>query len=299
MNSFDLHMHSCYSNDGELTPQELLTLAQQAKLTTIALSDHNTPKGIDEMCALGKQVGIHVIPAMEFDTLFEGLEVHVLGYGLDTTKPYFQQLYDTLQVRKKAIHQQRIEKIAEVYNLDIDAKALLANVQNTRNPFPEVIHHIMEAYPDKEEFKDYQPGGKRCDPQPVNLYWDKCSAGKPCHVPIDYPSTQETIQRIQEAGGLAILAHPWKNFYQREDRLARILEAGMDGIEAYSNYHEPKHNAYYDAYCEQHNIIMTCGSDFHGKMKPSIRMGEYGYTMDDGERHLQAFLAALDKAKQR
>ena len=43
MNSFDLHMHSCYSNDGEFTPQELIHMAEEAHLTTIALSDHPSP----------------------------------------------------------------------------------------------------------------------------------------------------------------------------------------------------------------------------------------------------------------
>ena len=38
---------------------------------------------------------------------------------------------------------------------------------------------------------------------------------------------------------------------------------------------------------------MTCGSDFHGKMKPKIRMGEYGYEKEDGEELLQAFLKRL------
>lgn len=71
MNSFDLHMHSCYSNDGEFTPQELIHMADEAHLTTIALSDHNTPKGIADMVRLGEAKGIRVIPAMEFDTLFE------------------------------------------------------------------------------------------------------------------------------------------------------------------------------------------------------------------------------------
>ena len=93
MNSFDLHMHSCYSNDGEFTPQELIHMADAAHLTTIALSDHNTPKGIADMVRLGEAKGIRVIPAMEFDTLFEELEVHVLGYGIDYEQPYFQSLF--------------------------------------------------------------------------------------------------------------------------------------------------------------------------------------------------------------
>ena len=60
------------------------------------------------------------------------------------------------------------------------------------------------------------------------------------------------------------------NFYQKEERLQKALDEGIDGIEAYSNYHEAKHNRYYDTYCRRHGVLMTCGSDFHGKMKPKF-----------------------------
>ena len=294
MNSFDLHMHSCYSNDGEFTPQELIHMADAAHLTTIALSDHNTPKGIAEMVRLAEAKGIRVIPAMEFDTLFEELEVHVLGYGIDYEQPYFQSLFNALSERKKAVQIKRVEKIREVFDLDIDPAALLQQYAG-KNPFPSIVHHIMEQYKDKEEFADYQPGGRRCEPQPVNFYWDMCSAGKPCYVRVEYPSLKDTVQRIHDAGGIAVLAHPWLNFYQKEERLQKALDEGIDGIEAYSNYHEAKHNRYYDTYCRRHGVLMTCGSDFHGKMKPKIRMGEYGYEKDDGEDILQAFLKRLAK----
>lgn len=294
MNSFDLHMHSCYSNDGEFTPQELIHMAEEAHLTTIALSDHNTPKGIAEMVRLAEAKGIRVIPAMEFDTLFEELEVHVLGYGIDYEQPYFQSLFNALSERKKAVQIKRVEKIREVFDLDIDPAALLQQYAG-KNPFPSIVHHIMEQYKDKEEFADYQPGGRRCEPQPVNFYWDMCSAGKPCYVRVEYPSLKDTVQHIHDAGGIAVLAHPWLNFYQKEERLQRALDEGIDGIEAYSNYHEAKHNRYYDAYCREHGVLMTCGSDFHGKMKPKIRMGEYGYEKDDGEEILHTFLKRLEK----
>ena len=74
----------------------------------------------------------------------------------------------------------------------------------------------------------------------------------------------------------AVLAHPFKNFYQKEDFLQEALDAGIDGIEVYSNYHEEKHIEYYKEFAIKNNLIITCGSDFHGKTKPSIQMGSYG-----------------------
>ena len=65
MNRFDLHMHSCYSSDGQFTPKELIEIAQEKGLKTIALSDHDCISGVKEMIRLGNEVGIEVIPAIE------------------------------------------------------------------------------------------------------------------------------------------------------------------------------------------------------------------------------------------
>lgn len=298
MNSFDLHMHSHYSGDGQFTPEELIQIAKASNLTTIALSDHNTPKGIKDTISFGATEGIRVIPAIEFDTLFDDLEVHVLGYNLDTSDTYFQTIGAVLKERKERVVRDRIIKINEVYNVDLHPEELLQRF-GKKNPFPQIVKTMIEdpRYCDRPEFQDYLPGGKRCEPQGVNFYWDNCSAGKPCYVRVEYPSLKETVKRIHDAGGIAVIAHPWVNFYKNEKRLQRAIDDGIDGIEAYSNYHEAKHNAYYDEYCKAHNVLLTCGSDFHGRTKPSIKMGEYGYTKDDGEDILNAFLTAIERYK--
>ena len=54
MKNFDLHMHSNYSKDGELTPKELIAIAKEKELEVIALSDHDCMLGIDEMIEEGK-----------------------------------------------------------------------------------------------------------------------------------------------------------------------------------------------------------------------------------------------------
>lgn len=68
MNEFDLHMHSCYSGDGQFTPEELIGIAKERGLKTIALSDHDCISGVKEMIKLGEEAGIEVIPAIECST---------------------------------------------------------------------------------------------------------------------------------------------------------------------------------------------------------------------------------------
>ena len=98
---------------------------------------------------------------------------------------------------------------------------------------------------------------------------------------------------IHDAGGIAVLAHPFATFYQKEALLDLAVSYGIDGIEAYSNYHEPKHNNYYAEYAKKHNLLITCGSDFHGKHKPSIHMGDVGEEVENADEILQKFLEAI------
>ena len=58
MNEFDLHMHSNYSGDGQFTPAELIGIAKERGLKTIALSDHDCISGVKEMIKLGKEAGL-------------------------------------------------------------------------------------------------------------------------------------------------------------------------------------------------------------------------------------------------
>lgn len=295
MNNFDLHMHSDYSNDGEYTPKQLIECAKQKGLTTIALSDHDCMKGIDEMIALGAQAGIRVIPAMEFSTRFnDDFECHLLGYNFDYHQPYFT----TLQAKQKKIFDEafheRVRKLESVYPVKIDKEQAIKD-SGDKNPWFLMCLRMFEQYPEIEDFKDYIPGGKRCDPAPVNFFWDKCQKGSPLHVKVETPDFKETIRLIHEAGGIAVLAHPFNAFYHNEINLQKAIEFGIDGIEAYSNYHTPEQNEYYEQYAKEHGLIITCGSDFHGKNKPSIQMGEYGYTKDEGQEILDAFLAKLSR----
>lgn len=288
---FDLHMHSSYSKDGEFSPSELVHIAKEKELSIIALCDHNDMHGIDEMMKEANKYDIRVIPAIEFDTLFEGKEVHLLGYGMDYTLPYFQNLANVINTRMdNAIHE-RIVKLYEVYGIEIDEEKIWKNA-NGKNPWFLIVDEMLNdpRYMNIEDLKPYRPGGSRDSAPAVHFYWDKCSAGNPCFVKVEYPDFKETVDIIHQAGGIAILAHPYNTFYQKEDLLKKAIEYGIDGIEAYSNYHDAIQNEYYETYANENNLLITCGSDFHGANKPRIQMGEYGYTKKDSETIIKTFM---------
>lgn len=297
MSIFDLHMHSNISRDADYDPEVLIQMAKEAGLKVVALSDHNDMRGIDRMIEAGKKEGIKVIPAIEFDTLFEGLEVHLLGYNFDYNKPYYKSLAKmTLDLMDAATHE-RIEIFQKKFGVELDEEEIMRRAQDGTNPYF-ITADMMFSDPrnkDIPEFQPYLPGGHRSDVPFVNFYWDNCSAGSDCYVEVKFPDFKETVDRIHKDGGIAVLAHPFKNFYLKDELLFKALEAGIDGIEAYSNYHTPEMNAYYDDFCTKNNVLMSCGSDFHGSLKPKIKMGEYGYHKGEDEKLLETFLARLNK----
>lgn len=298
MGLFDLHMHSNVSRDGEFTPTQLIEIAKSKNLKVVALSDHNDMRGLDEMQEAGKKANIQVIPAIEFDTLFEGLEVHLLGYNFEYHKPYYEQLADyTLDLIDSATHK-RIQLFEKNFGVELDEEKIMKEAKDTNdNPYFVTFNHMISDPRNKDIpiFQDYLPGGKRDNPAMINFYWDHCSAGSPSYVEVKFPDFKETVDRIHADGGIAVLAHPFKNFYLKDELLLKAIEAGVDGIEAYSNYHTPEMNTYYDDFCTKHNIMMTFGSDFHGALKPAIEMGEYGYTKGEEQKVLDTFLNALNK----
>lgn len=297
MNDFDLHMHSCYSKDGEFTPVQLIEIARQRGLDLVALSDHDCMRGIDEMMEAGSRAGIQVIPAIEFTTLFGGSqECHLLGYGIDHHQPYFEALPDHVQQLMDEAFHQRVCKLEEHYHIHIDEQQVLHDAGD-ENPWF-LMCERMFADPANAHIRDfdaYRKGGSRSDPAPVNFFWDKCQAGSPLYVHVEYPSFASAVKRIHDAGGLAVLAHPFQTFYEQEDLLQQAIDDGIDGIEAFSNYHEEKHNHYYADFARRHGLLITCGSDFHGKHKPSIKMGEYGADIPHAQAIRTKFLNALNK----
>ncbi|MCS4480967.1 hypothetical protein JQ038_05535 [Clostridium botulinum] len=115
----------------------------------------------------------------------------------------------------------------------------------------------------------YYENGSRSDNPYVNFYWDYCAQGKPAYVEIKFMDLQEAIKIIEESGGIPVLAHPGNNVKENMDLLESIISCGIMGIEVYSSYHSKEQVAFYREFALRHKLLLTCGSDFHGKLSPA------------------------------
>jgi len=277
----DLHIHSIYSCDGEYTPKALVEMAKEAGICAIAVTDHNTTAGVNEALAAGKNAGIEVIPGVELDCIYQDRIFHVLGYFIDQDSKKFYELDENIRQQEISAAKTRIKLINEL-GIPVDETEAMASAKDGFVT-AEIIAEIVLNKPENADnplLKPYMKGGSRSDNPYVNFYWDYCSQGKLAYVHIEYISMAEAIEIIDGMKGIPVLAHPGNNLLGREEMLPEIVKLGIKGLEAYSSYHTDEQCEYFAKKAKELGIIVTGGSDYHGKTKPSISMGSYGLFND-------------------
>lgn len=272
----DLHMHSMYSDDGEYTPTQLVDMCHEAGVKIMAIADHNWVKANEEAKKHADELEMTYIPAIEIDCTYKGVNLHVLGYGIDNQE-VFNQLGEDIEKQEIACSMKKLE-LTNALGFDLKKEqldALSTNGVYTGEMFGEALLNDSR-YEDHELLKPYRQGGERSDNPYVNFYWDYYAQGKPCYTEIHFPTLEETIQLIHQHGGVALLAHPGNNLKGQFELFDEMVALGLDGVECFSSYHTTETNEYFYNKAKELNVLYTCGSDFHGKTKPSIHLGENG-----------------------
>lgn len=246
--TLDLHTHSTAS-DGLQTPTELIELAHRAGLTMIALTDHDTTDGLAEAQAAGAAYGITVIPGIEINTyLPHGRgEAHVLGYYFDTANPDLQAFLRFLR-ETRAKRGERMVALLREQGFDITWQRVreLAHGAVGR---PHVALALME--------KGYA--------ESISDAFDRyISPGRPAYVPRFKMVPEDAVRMLRSVRGVPVLAHPMRLYGLEDDLLPRLMEAGLLGLECYYGQYDDATVAHLLALAEQHGLIATGGSDYHG-----------------------------------
>ena len=113
MKTCDLHCHSTFS-DGSLTPTEIVALAKQQGLSAVALTDHNTTKGLAEFMQAGESAGLETVAGCEFSTEIDGSELHILGLFMpQETWVEIEDYVELLHMAKHHSNEKLIERLCE------------------------------------------------------------------------------------------------------------------------------------------------------------------------------------------
>lgn len=285
MSYVDLHMHSSYSDDGEFSPKELVELCLEKGIKYFSIADHNSTKGIAEAKEYCKDKDITIIPAIELDCTIDGVNLHLLGYGIDYKSDDFEEIEENIIAQEQVASKERMRLVREL-GIDFEDSVIDGLSKNGVVNGEMICEAAMIFDKNKENplLKPYYKGGLRSDNPYVNFYWDYCSQGKPAYAEVKFTSLQEAIKVIEDNGGVPVLAHPGNNVKENKELLEKIIKAGVRGLEVYSSYHNERQTAFYKDFAINNNLITTCGSDFHGKTKPSISIG--GISCENNEEKI-------------
>lgn len=245
----DFHLHT-KASDGKLPPKGLVNLAKKEAVDILAITDHDTLSGINEAVAEGERIGVKVIPGIELSTLYNGKNVHILGYFNnmesvdDKFRNYLKEMNDYRINRGEKI----VKKLDEVFNIKLDYNKILEKAEGiVARP------HIAKAIIDSGYEYSFE-----------YIFNNFIGEGCPAYVPNIKLSSEEGLNLLHSVNALTVLAHP---ILIKDTSLEELLQYPFDGIEAIYSLNTEADTKRFLEYAEKYNKIVTAGSDFHGIVK--------------------------------
>ena len=274
MRSIDLHIHSSVSSDGEFSPGEIVKTSKKMGLQVISITDHNSIRGVKPGLEAADSFGIRLIPGIEIDCLFRGLNLHVLGYNIDIENPAFTEI-EKWAIEQEKLYFPRLVKRLEDLGFHIQGDDVIEYVAAPIPCEEDVGAFLLNSIENQDDQRllPYRKGGTRSDNPLFNFYLDFCTKEKPAYIERQYPELGSVVQIITDSGGIPILAHPGESLPDPDKLLQPVIKEGILGVEAFSSYHTPEMARYFKNKADELDILFTCGSDFHGKNKPAIALG--------------------------
>ena len=259
----DIHAHS-QASDGSLSPTELIHHAKECGLFGLSITDHDTTAAYAEAIPVAREVGIRLGVGIEFSSVFEGQDVHLLGYDFDLNSPDIEALCMRHKNRRLNRNLAVLEKLRS-HKMDITMEDIKEHGDSVGRPH---IAHVM-----------VQRGYVRSIKEAFDKYLGE---GRCCYVRGDALTVDETIAALHKAHGKAFLAHP--HLLAASFPIHRLLEKSFDGLECRYAKLSAKSAEPWEKIARSQNWHESAGSDFHGSVKPGLPLGCQGVDQATFER---------------
>ena len=290
----DYHMHSYYS-DGTMSPVDLVKKYKDAEYDIISLTDHDGIDGLKEAAIAAEALKIKFVPGVELSTehKFTGQKsadekakdfrenapqnndfrcsentaelkvgIHLLGYDFDPENEALTEKLKEMKANRRERNEKLVEKLKEMgYELDLAELEKQSKDGYVKKP------NIARVIAEKGYIEDYNEAfeeGKILEsPEIKGIHKKKLS-------------TEEAIDLVSNAGGMAVIAHPakirgmgergsevfWKNM---ETLIKELKKAGLKGVECYHPSHSEEESWRLFKIASKYHLHVTEGSDFHGE----------------------------------
>jgi 3',5'-nucleoside bisphosphate phosphatase len=253
----ELQAHSTVS-DGQLEPAAVVEAAAKAGVDTLALSDHDAVAGVPEAARAAEDLQLGLVPALEMSCVHEYADdLHVLGYWIDL---------EAIAPTCKRAQQERVSRAGKIveklrsfgFELTLDdAIAESGDALSVGRP------HIARAAGTK--------------PEQMNAFFGEYLVpGAKAFVPRRWPDAEQAITLIHDAGGAAVIAHPYWDVKDPAQVETLIGALDVEGVEAFYPDHSREQTEHLLRICSERGLVPTGSSDFHGPThKTFSRFGAY------------------------
>jgi len=274
----DMHMHTTHS-DGTDSTVEILKNCNKANLEVISITDHNSVMAYYDLenIDIKKYYQGKIITGCEFTINYNNNMIEVLGYGFDYKKinNYLKENCSPKQINKnsKIMYKRLVSKIKEL-NLKFNEE----NIKITEDEFSKGIF----GWQVWDELRKYNENIKKINEDIWESYakfFRNSLTNSKSILFVNYlefrPSLNEIIDLIHENGGLAFLAHPFQYKYDETKELLNeiVNNYNIDGIECYHTTFDKEKMIFLENYAKKHNLLISGGSDYHGKNKINHNLG--------------------------
>ncbi|MHB1394938.1 MAG: PHP domain-containing protein [Clostridia bacterium] len=269
----DLHIHTT-SSDGSDEPKDILIKAQQLGLKHISITDHDSIGAYEKL----KKVKISnyfkgkIVPGCEFSAVHNGKPIEILGYGID-----LEAINSTEIVSDEKFLERENEYLKKMMGVCKNLKLKYSDtlsITGGKYFATQLMHSDLRKYPENERHFTKEVW------ESLNAFYRTCVNNEDSPFFLDqmknYPTVQHAADLIKKAGGKAFLAHLYVYFVaDYEEFLNSIVSLNaLDGLECYHSLHTMDKTEFLVDYCSRHKLYISGGSDYHGKLKPNVKIGE-------------------------
>lgn len=258
MNFADLHIHSTYS-DGFLSPEDIIKSAINQRLGCISITDHDTIAS--QYITKIKYNDLKIISGVEFSTEYKDEPIHILGYFIDIENQKLIGTINNIQVHRTERAEEILKKLRQnqIYIELDDFRTGISTSFGRGNIARELV---KRGY--ARTFKE--------------AFFKFLDVGKPAYVKGEKLNYRDVINLIKDSSGISVLAHPGKIHRSMglENMIKEFKHYGLNGIEVYHTSHTSNQISTYYNLSQKYKLLVTGGSDFHGRENARISIGNIG-----------------------
>lgn len=255
MSKVDLHVHSLFS-DGTDSVKEIIAKASKNDVSIISITDHNSLEAYNELNEI--EYNGKIIVGTELDCVAYGINFHILGYGCDLSNVDFRNFVCGNNDRLEQVNRKLLDKLVLDYpNLSI-ADYDNYSYDRTKGGW-KLLHYLVEREISRNIWDSFN-------------FYSKYHHNYTC---VDFPTLDVVCDYIHRVGGKAVLAHPgkvipYKSYDYFENFIRKMMIHHLDGIECFYPSHTNSITSICLQYCMEKNLLITCGSDYHGNFEKTM-----------------------------